>query len=145
MHKTTRIGCYGLLVNENRIVLIRKAKGAYRGKLDLPGGGIEFKESPFDTIKREIKEEVGITIKKANLIDILSYNIKWEYQDYKEDLHHLGILYKIDFTNNSLKTTPDGRDSLGASFYEISKLTKEELSPFAIMGLEKIGYKIRRK
>lgn len=35
--------------------------------IDLPGGGREGDESPFDTFKREIKEEFGIEIKKDNI------------------------------------------------------------------------------
>ena len=30
--------------------IIKKARGGYKGKLDLPGGGIEFRENPDDTI-----------------------------------------------------------------------------------------------
>ena len=34
-------------------------------------------------------------------------------------------------------------DSLGADFYEIDKLSKDELSSIAILELEKLGYKLK--
>jgi 8-oxo-dGTP diphosphatase len=37
------------------------------GCIDLPGGGREGDESPFDTFKREIKEEFGIDIEKDDI------------------------------------------------------------------------------
>ena len=52
--KHTHIGCYGIITSNNKIALIKKARGGYLGKLDLPGGGIEHNESPEDTLKREL-------------------------------------------------------------------------------------------
>lgn len=34
-------------------------------------------------------------------------------------------------------------DSLGADFYNISKLTKNDLSEIVILELEKLGYKLK--
>ena len=35
-----RIGAYGVIIQNGKIALVRKANGGYKGKLDLPGGGI---------------------------------------------------------------------------------------------------------
>ena len=60
-----------------------------------------------------------------------------------EDLHHIGILYEVKTNDFVLKEEADGLDSEGASWYEIDKLKKEELSPFAKYGLEKMGYVVK--
>ena len=44
--KNKHIGAYGILISRGKIALINKACGGYRGKLDLPGGGIEHTETP---------------------------------------------------------------------------------------------------
>lgn len=142
MVQTKHIGCYGFLIKDEKIVLIKKARGAFTGLLDLPGGGMEHGENPKETVKREIKEEAGVDIIDAKLIDVFSNRVSWLDGDEIEDLHHIGILYEIIYDEQNIKTDPDGIDSLGASYYEISKLKKENLSPFTIMGLEKLGYKI---
>lgn len=36
--------------------------------LDLPGGGCEGKETPFETFRRELNEEFGLTIKAKDVI-----------------------------------------------------------------------------
>lgn len=43
--KKTHIGAYGIIIRNDKIALVRKARGGYKGKLDLPGGGIEFAEN----------------------------------------------------------------------------------------------------
>ena len=130
--KGKHIGVYGVIENDNKIVLIKKARGGYLGKLDLPGGGMEYAEEAFETLKRELREEVGVVVKKGTLLDVKTNTIKWQMEtDTIEDLYHIGILYKIDDFSGDIKTTPDGIDSLGANWYEINKLDLENLTPFA--------------
>ena len=73
--KERHIGAYGVIIRNNRIALIRKAKGGYKGKLDLPGGGIEHGELPFEALKREVTEEINGTVIDATLLDVTSVNI----------------------------------------------------------------------
>ena len=142
--KKTHVGVYGIIIDNNKVALIKKARGGYKGKLDLPGGGIEHTEIPEETLKREIMEEAGIEIDSYFLLDVSSVNITWEMEkDLWEDLHHIGILYKVEVTNMNLKQDADGLDSDGADWYNIEELSKEKLSPFAIYGLEKLGYKFK--
>ena len=130
--KHTHIGAYGIITKNNHIVLIKKARGGYTGKLDLPGGGIEHTEKPEIALKREIMEEVGINITSYQLLDVLSNNITWNVRDnYYEDLHHLGVIYLVNTNEDNIKTEPDGIDSNGAMWYAIDSINEKELTPFA--------------
>ena len=138
-----RIGAYGIIIHDGKIALVKKANGGYKGKLDLPGGGMEHKELPEETLKREILEEAGISITNYELFDVTATNVKWEMKPgLYEDLHHIGILYKVTTQEYKLKEDADGLDSLGAKWYNIKDLKKENLSPFTAYSLEKLGYKI---
>ena len=140
--KNKHIGAYGVIIQDEKIVLAKKARGGYLGKLDLPGGGIEHTETAEVALKREIKEEAGLDIVSYELLDAIATNITWQMDDKTiEDLHHFGILYKVKATGK-LKKEPDGLDSNGASWYEIDKLRKSNLTPFTIYSLEKCGYQI---
>lgn len=135
----THIGTYGVIVKDNKIALIRKARGGYKGKLDLPGGGIEHTETPRETLDRELMEEIDGTVKSATLLDVTATNIKWEMEeDLWEDLHHIGILYSVELENDKLKSDADGLDSEGANWYDIASLNENELSPFAKVAIQKI-------
>lgn len=140
----THIGSYGIMIKDEKIALVKKARGGYKGKLDLPGGGIEHTELPEETLKREIMEEVGVNLTSYYLLDVVATNIKWEMEkDLWEDLHHIGVLYVVKTNETILKNDEDGLDSAGANWYNISELKKENLSPFTILALEKMNYNIK--
>ena len=141
--KSTHTGSYGLIIKDDKIALIKKARGGYTGLLDLPGGGIEHNETPKEALYRELQEEAGVTVINEELLTATSRTFKWQMtEDIVEDLHHIGILYKVEVKEDKLKEDPDGLDSNGCNYYEIKKLHKKDLTPFTIEGLELLGYKL---
>lgn len=139
-----QLGAYALIIRKDKILLIKKSGGPYNGKLDLPGGTIEFCERPEEALKREMLEEVGINIKEYELFDADSVTFEWPYKDVIIKGHHVGIFYKVLSYEGNIKSEIEideqNDDSLGAEFYEINSLKKEQLSYTAIMELEKLGY-----
>lgn len=133
--KSKHVGCYGIVRDKERVLLIKKARGAYKGKLDLPGGGIEYGETTSDTIKREFLEEVGIDIQKFSLKTVVTNYVVWNLDEtHLEDLQHIAIIYDVEVSENDIekiKTDADGHDSLGAKWYDITTLKLEDLSPLA--------------
>ncbi len=142
MKEYKQLGAYGILIENNKILLIKKNSGPYHGLLDLPGGTIEFGERPIDTLKREFKEEVGITIIDCSLFDTDAVSFTWNYNNEVINVHHAGIFYKIDKYEGDIKKDniidEINDDSLGVEFYEIDKLNKDNLSKIAIMEINKL-------
>lgn len=141
------LGAYGLLIENNKVLLIKKNSGPYHNKLDLPGGTIEKNERPIEALQREFKEEVGINIVESSLFDADSINFDWEYNNEILHVHHIGIFYIITKYEGKIKNVniidEVNDDSLGADFYDINKLSSEELSKIAIIELEKLEYSIK--
>ena len=64
------IGAFGIITDENDRVLL-----CHRRDFDLwnlPGGGVESGESPWDALVREIKEETGLKAVPVNLSGVYS-------------------------------------------------------------------------
>lgn len=138
----THVGSYGVIIRDMKIALIKKARGGYKGLYDLPGGGIEHDETPLEALTRELMEEIRVSIVKAELLDAVSKTFKWDVNDKLiQDLHHIGILYRVEIESDELKTDADGLDSLGGEWKDIDKVKEEDVSPFTWMALKKLGYK----
>jgi 8-oxo-dGTP diphosphatase len=67
VNKKIMVGVKILLVDEARenfFAISRKDKGAlaFKEAWDIPGGRIELGEEPIEALKREIKEEIGLSL-----------------------------------------------------------------------------------
>lgn len=147
MKEFKQLGAYGLIIKDGKILLIKKANGPYAGKLDLPGGTIEFCETPEDALKRELLEEVGIEVDEYKLFDADSVEFEWQFkEDILLKVHHTGIFYIVSSYKNEIKKEVEidevNDDSLGSEFYDIKSLSKDNLSLIAIMELKKLGYDV---
>ena len=98
-------------------------------------------------MKRELLEEVGINITEYKLFDCDSVSFNWQYKNKLFKVHHIGVFYQVLSYENEIKENIEidaiNDDSLGASFYNISELKKEDLSNPALLELTKLGYEIK--
>jgi 8-oxo-dGTP diphosphatase len=59
-HPTPAVGA--VIVHDGRLLLIRRAGGAYAGHWAVPGGRQRFGESMADAVQRETREETGLEV-----------------------------------------------------------------------------------
>jgi 8-oxo-dGTP diphosphatase len=73
------MGAKGLVYIGKKIVVFRRAANQYTFplQLDLPGGGPEEGETPFETYQREIKEELGLDIERSDIIYAKRYESRF--------------------------------------------------------------------
>ena len=98
-----RPSVYGIVVENGRILLSPQFKGKY----DLPGGGIELGESLEEALFREIKEETGIEVKNPHLIDVRSNFFTFAHSN-GESYHSIMLYYICEFAGGEL--SKDGFD-----------------------------------
>lgn len=97
----------------DRIEIIARAAILHRGKIllckrkvadyfFLPGGHVEFGESIPAALSREIKEELGVSVKKIKFLAIAE-NI-FKYKKYKSGIaHEINFLYQVSLKNNNVR------------------------------------------
>lgn len=126
LKKLSRMGAYGILLRKKTIALVKKTQGPYKDLLDLPGGGIEFGESPLEALKREIREELAIETIKTDIFDNYSHLSVWNASP-PVAFHHLGIIYLID----RFQLIKDAAAEEQWDWLPIDRLHIHTLSPFA--------------
>ena len=100
---------------KNKLLITKRAKNkSHPGKWEVTGGGSITKETSIDTILREVKEEIGITLKKENIffldtslfknqfVDIFTANINIDLKEIKLQLDEVDE-YKLVTKNEFIK------------------------------------------
>jgi ADP-ribose pyrophosphatase YjhB (NUDIX family) len=64
------IGVFGIIFDEEKRVLLCHRRD--HDLWNLPGGGMEHEESPWDGTKREVKEETGLDVEISKLAGVYS-------------------------------------------------------------------------
>lgn len=69
--RRTRVGAYAVCVRDGRLLLVHQAiAGPGEGEWTLPGGGVDFGESPAAAVVREVHEETGGRAVLAELLGV---------------------------------------------------------------------------
>lgn len=70
MNQIQQISTKAIIRKEGKILLIKDPKGLW----EFPGGRINFGETPPQTLRREVKEELGLTISDISaIIDVQTF------------------------------------------------------------------------
>ena len=112
--------------SEGKILLVKRGMHeiAFPGKWALPGGKLEKGETVFDTLKREVMEEVGLEIEDA-------HTYVRNYSFVRPDGHHVaGFVFQV--------YVKKGEVHISSDFSAFVWLAPDELSLYDhIPGLEK--------
>ncbi len=137
--RITHTGVYATIEAGERLLMVKKARGPYTGAWDLPGGAVEWGESWEDALRREVREETGLTLEDAppRLVSAWSHIETWTPPGASEPeaLHHRGLIYRANTAEDgelaAPREAPDGEDANGAEWLPISALGDLALTPFA--------------
>lgn len=127
--KKSHLGIYAVIEKGNRLLLIKKARGPYKGKWDLPGGSPIFGESIFQTLQREVKEETGIVIVEA--VPYGNHAFQFDYQDGENLIafHHTCLIYQaFQFDETQYSENINAEDVNGCAWIDKSLLTPANMS-----------------
>lgn len=85
-HENTNWGqsVTAVVIRDGKVLLARHTYGSGAGKLIIPGGYVNFGESPEDAVKREYMEETNIEIVPRRIIGI-RFNVKCWYVAFRAD------------------------------------------------------------
>jgi ADP-ribose pyrophosphatase YjhB (NUDIX family) len=139
--QVTRVAAYALCVDaDDRILLCRIAPGYWsdNGSWTLPGGGLEFGESPADGVLRELTEETGLTGTVESLAEIQDWSGRWTHpvDGVDEAFHAIQLIYHAEITGGEL------RDELEGSTDAARWFTRAEAEALPLVDLARTGIRL---
>ena len=69
--QTPLVAIGGVVVDEHRVLLVRRAREPLKGHWTLPGGLLEVGESLTEGVRREVREETGLEVTPLELVEIV--------------------------------------------------------------------------
>jgi len=74
MSQSIRKTARGVILRDDKFLLIRRTRQSSEGRIDswlsIPGGGVEADETPQQAVIRELREELGLTVKITHFLAI---------------------------------------------------------------------------
>ncbi len=64
------VGVGGVVIHENRVLLIRRGSEPLKGQWSIPGGTLELGETLEAGVRRELREETALDVRVLDLIEI---------------------------------------------------------------------------
>lgn len=132
VQRIQKFAVYGVIIESNQILLVQKSSGPFKGLWDLPGGIIEFGETPETTLIREILEETGLEIMEQRFIKSDSVVVNYvDDQNGKVTLHLVGFILKVKLKHiKSLMPKQDDEDLICTKWCNLDEVEIENMTPF---------------
>lgn len=132
VQRIQKFAVYGMIVEANQILLVQKSSGPFKGQWDLPGGIIQYGESPETTLIREILEETGLEIMDQSFIKSDSVVVNYEDPlEGKITLHLVGFIFKVKLKHiKSLVPKHDDEDLICTKWCDLDEVVIDDMAPF---------------
>ncbi len=120
-----RVTVMGLFTRGNTVLVIDKRTEPEANKWDIPGGKFEPNESMAEGLRREVREETGITSFEIGRL----LTVSEEFLPRKDKLlHSVSIIYKCKVQGDPplRPTGPDEVGPRGVCWMPLSELKQEE-------------------
>jgi 8-oxo-dGTP diphosphatase len=103
----------GVLIDGERILLIKRGNDPFKGFWALPGGFVEYGETTEHAAVREVKEETGLCCEINRLVGVYSA------PDRDPRGHTVSIVYVMSVREGEMKA---GDDAAGAEWHSLAEL-----------------------
>lgn len=111
------VGTGAVIINQGKIVLIKRGNEPSKGKWTIPGGLVELGESLEAAVIRETKEEVCLDVENPCLIDVVD-NVDLD-EHGKVKYHYVIIDYLVHVKAGIIKAASDAAELRWIPFDEV--------------------------
>lgn len=102
------VGIGVIIVQNGKIVLIKRGNDPGKGKWSIPGGLVELGEQIQETVVREAKEETCLAVKNPELIDVVD-NVDRDAEG-KVKYHYIIVDYLVEVIQGDIAAASDAEE-----------------------------------
>ena len=131
------VGVGAVVLDDNRVLLVKRGHAPIKGHWSLPGGSVETGETLEQAVAREVLEETGIEIEVGPIVEVLD-RISRD-QDGRVEHHFVLIDFVARPTGGVLRSATDAEDAVWAglpdlSMYAVAPVTVSVINKAAARG-----------
>ncbi|MGP8173694.1 MAG: NUDIX hydrolase [Terracidiphilus sp.] len=130
------VGVGAVVVDEGRVLLVRRGTEPLRGQWSLPGGLLELGESLTNGVVREVREETGLVVEPVELIELLD---RIHREGERVRYHYVIADYLCRVAGGALKAASDADAARWVERAEWNSHTVLRLDPVTVRVIE-IGW-----
>ena len=109
-----------IIIKENKILLLKRNQEPFKNMWDLPGGYMQEKESQEESLKREVREELGADAIDINFIKSLPGYAQWKGEQFPVLSHFFLVQIKGD-----IKLSDENQEY---NFFDIKSINEKEVA-----------------
>lgn len=120
------VGVGAVIVDQGRVLLVKRGSPPLLGEWSLPGGVVELGETLRAAAEREALEETGLIVKAGEVLEVLDRIIPGK--DNAPQYHYVLIDFLCVVQGGKMRAGGDAADACWASEKELGKFKLERLA-----------------
>ena len=127
------VGVGAVVVDNGRVLLVRRGREPLKGQWSLPGGLVELGESLIAGVAREVLEETGLIVEPVELVELLD---RIHHENERVRYHYVIADYLCRVTGGTLNAASDTDDVRWAERAEWNSHSALKLDPITVRVIE---------
>ncbi len=128
------VGVGAVVVDQGRVLLIRRGTEPLKGQWSLPGGMLEIGESLESGVVREVREETGLAVEVVELVELLD---RIHREEDRVRYHYVIADYLCRVTGGALEAASDADAVRWVERTEWNSHSALKLDPITVRVIEK--------
>ena len=120
------VGVGAVIIDQGRVLLIKRGSPPLLGEWSLPGGAVELGETLRAAAEREALEETGLIVKAGEVVEVLDRIVPGK--DHTPQYHYVLIDFLCTVHGGELRAGGDAADTRWAKENELAEFKLEQIA-----------------
>jgi 8-oxo-dGTP diphosphatase len=130
------VGVGAVVIDEARVLLVKRGHEPLKGEWSLPGGALELGETLQEGIVREVLEETGLEVMPSGIVEVFD-RITREESSGRIRYHYVLVDFVCHAVSGTLHGGSDAEEARWVSREDLHERGEYRLAPFTLKVIQK--------